>query len=324
MDWSLFLNWGFFIAIITAGIRLATPVLLAVLGEIITEKSGVLNLGADGVMVIGGVFGFFASYFLQDGPLRELSPWIGLCAGTLAGAVMGAIFSGFMVTLKVDQVISGVSLVLFGHGVANFLYRQAFSALAAQTIGLEPISIPFLSELPVLGPILFSQDPTVYIAFFLVIAVWFMLHKTTLGLKIRSAGEHPGAVATAGVDVAKLRYIATILGAALIGLSGAVLTVVQLRIFREGITGGRGWIAIALVIFAQWKPARALLGTFLFGIADAIQYRIQALTQLERGAQTIPHEFLLMLPYVLTLLVLAFSAKRSHTPEVLGQPYIDH
>lgn len=321
MDLDLILNWGFLVAILTAAIRLAVPVLLAVLGEIITERSGVLNLGVDGVLVVGGVFGFLAAYTLQTGPLGDLSAWIGLMVGAIAGAGMGLIMSMLAISFKVDQVISGVTLVLFGHGVANYLYRQAFSALAVQTNGMSQIRIPILGELPVVGPIFFSHDPTVYLTFALVFGVWFLLNRTIFGLNIRAAGEHPKAVETAGVNVVRLRYAATLMGTALIGLGGAVLTVVQLRIFREGITGGRGWIAIALVIFARWRPWAALAGTLLFGLVDAIQFRIQAFSQLERGSGTFPHELLLMLPYIVTLLVLISSAKRSFAPEALGKPY---
>jgi simple sugar transport system permease protein len=321
MDWSLILNWGFVIALATAGIRLAVPILLATLGEIVTERSGILNLGLDGVMVMGGVAGFLTAYFLQEGPLAGASQWLGLAAGVLAGMSMGLIMAVFSVSLKADQVITGVTLVVFGHGLANYLYRQQFSSLTARTLGMEPAPIPLLSQIPVIGEIFFNHDPTVYMTFLLVPVVWFFLFRTTWGLKIRSVGENPAAGETSGVKVEAVRYAATLLGTALAGLGGAVLCVVQLSMFREGIMGGRGWIALALVIFARWRPGLALAGALLFGLADAVQYRIQALSQVGRGAGAIPYEFLLMLPYVLTIVVLLYRSKRSAAPEMLGRPY---
>jgi ABC-type uncharacterized transport system permease subunit len=321
MDWSLILNWAFVVALATAAIRLAVPILLATLGEIITERAGVLNLGLEGVMVMGGVTGFMVAYYLQSGPLAGVSTWLGLGAGMVAGMLMGLILAGLSVTLRADQVIVGVTLVVFGQGIANYLYRQAFSSLTARTNGLPPVSFPVLSSIPVLGPILFNHDATVYLTVSLVILVWFLLFRTTWGLRIRSMGENPAAGETSGLSVNRTRYAAILLGAALAGLGGAVLTVVQLRMFREGIMGGRGWIAVALVIFARWQPTRALFGALLFGLADSVQYRIQALSQIGRGTGTIPYEFLLMLPYVLTLVVLWFRTGRGAAPEVLGRPY---
>lgn len=324
MDWSLILNWTFMIALLTAAIRLAVPVLLATLGEIVTQRSGVMNLGLDGVMVIGGVAGFMVAFQFQSGPLVALSPWLGLLAGMLAGMVMGLILALFAVTLHADQVITGVTLVVFGNSMGNYLYRQQFSSLTARTNGLPPFEVPLLSQIPVIGDILFKHDATVYLTFFLVLVVSALLFKTTWGLNIRSVGESPAAADTSGIRVAGVRYTAVLIGAALAGLGGAVLTVVQLRMFREGIMGGRGWIAVALVIFARWKPGLALVGALLFGLADAIQYRIQALSQVGRGAGAIPYEFLLMLPYVLTILVLLLRMDRrggNQAPEMLGRPY---
>jgi simple sugar transport system permease protein len=325
MDWSQILAWTFVIALVTAGVRLAVPVLLAVLGEIITERAGVLNLGLDGVMIIGGVAGFMVAYALESGPLAGTSgvsaAWLGLAAGIFAGMGMGLIMAVLSITLRVDQVIAGVTLVVFGHGLANYFYRQQFSSLTARVTGLELWPLPFLSRIPVLGKILFNYNPTVYLTALLVFLTWFLLFRTTWGLKIRSVGENPAAAETSGVNVALVRYAATLLGTGLAGLGGAVLTVVQLRLFREGITAGRGWIAVALVIFARWRPGLALVGALLFGLADALQFRIQALSQVERGAGTIPYEFLLMLPYVLTLLALLYRKGRSDAPAALGRPY---
>jgi len=322
MDWSLILNWAFLIALVTSGIRLAVPILLATLGEIITERAGILNLGLEGVMTLGGLVGFMAAYYTQTGPLAGVSGWIGLAAGMVAGMAMGLILAVLAITLQADQVIAGVTLVVFGQGVANYLYGQLFKSLTARTSGLPLLPIPLLSQIPVLGDIFFNHDGSVYLTVFLVILVWFFLFRTTWGLRLRTMGENPAAGETSGLNVNRTRYVATLLGSALAGLGGAVLTAVQLRLFREGIIAGRGWIAVALVIFANWRPTLALAGAMLLGLADSIQYRIQALSQVERGVGTIPYEFLLMLPYVLTILVLLLRTGRSDAPEVLGRPYL--
>jgi simple sugar transport system permease protein len=211
---------------------------------------------------------------------------------------------------------------VFGNGIANYVYRETFRTLAASIPGLPIVPIPLLSGIPVLGDILFKQDPTVYMTAILVYVVWFFLFRTTWGLNIRAVGENPAAGETSGLNVNQIRYAATLLGTGLAGLGGAVLTVVQLHLFRDGVNGGRGWVAVALVIFARWQPGLALVGALLFGMADSIQYRIQALSQVERGVQTIPYEFLLMLPYVLTLVVLFYRTSRGDAPAMLGRPYV--
>ncbi len=323
MDWSLIFEWGFVIALVTAGIRLAIPVLLAVLGEIITERAGILNLGLEGIMAVGAVAGFMTAYSFENSGLSPAAAaWLGLGAGLIAGTAMGLVMGVLSISLRVDQVISGVTLVVFGYGLANYFYRQQFSTLTARVTGLEPWPVPLLSQIPVLGPILFQHDPLVYLTVGLVGLTWLLLFRTTWGLRIRAVGENPAAAETSGVNVERVRYVSVLLGAALAGLGGAVLTVVQLGLFREGITGGRGWIAVALVIFARWQPGLALVGALLFGLADALQFRLQALSQVNRGLATIPYEFLLMLPYMLTLLALLYRKARSNEPAALGRPYV--
>lgn len=325
MDWDTILQWSFLVSLVTAGIRLTVPVLLAVLGEIISERAGILNLGLEGVMAVGGLAGFVAAYYLENGPLAGSglvwTSWLGLLAGMLAGMLMGLLMSVLSITLQADQVISGITLVVFGVGLSDYLYRQAFSTLTARVNGMETWPVPLLSRIPVLGPMLFDHTPPVYLTALLVVAVWYLLFRTTWGLKIRAVGENPAAAETSGVNVALVRYAATALGTALVGLGGAVLCVAQLKLYREGIISGRGWIAVALVIFARWRPSLALVGALLFGLADSLQYRVQALSQIG-GAGAVPYEFLLMLPYVLTMLALLYRVKRSETPAALGRPHI--
>lgn len=326
MDWSAVLQWGFLVALLSAGIRLAIPVLLAVLGEIITERAGILNLGLEGIMAVGGLAGFTAAYYVENslmpGTSSEFPAWLGLLAGMFAGALMGSLMAFLSVTLRAEQVISGITLVLLGVGLSDYLYREGLSSMTARVTGMDIYPIPLLSRIPVIGDILFNHTPPIYLAAGLTVLVWWFLYKTTWGLKIRSAGENPAAADTSGVSVEATRYAATILGAALVGLGGAVLTVVQLKLYREGIIAGRGWIAVALVIFARWRPGLALLGALLFGVADSLQYRIQALDQVGRGQGTIPYEFLLMLPYILTILALLIRVRRGDQPAALGRPYI--
>jgi general nucleoside transport system permease protein len=326
MDWSLILKWSFLISLIAAGIRLALPLLITVLGEIVTESSGVLNLGLEGVMAMGGVVGFMTSFYLSKGILanaHDLAICLGLLAGLLAGVAMGFLKSFLSITLRADQVIAGVTLVVFGVGVSNYIYRQAFNTLSENMIGLPIIHIPFLSDIPVVGDILFKHDAVFFLTLFLVWATWYFLFRTTWGLNIRAVGENPAAADTSGIKVEFTRYIATLIGSAFAGLGGAVLVVDQLGLFREGITAGKGWIAVALVIFARWRPKYALYGALLFGLADSIQYRIQALSQIGLGMKTVPYEFMLMLPYVLTIVALFVRSNRaSDQPAMLGRPYI--
>ena len=315
------LSTTFLVVILTSGIRLAIPILLAVIGEIITEKGGVLNLGLEGMMLMGAMIGFLVTWHLENSQFIPVGPtlaaWSGLLAGAGTGLLMGLIMAFLSVTLRADQVVSSVMLVLLGQGLSAYIFRQQFADFAAQVTGFETLPIPFLADIPMVGPILFKQDVVVYLTAFVVLGSWFLLNRTTLGLNIRAVGENPSAAETSGLSVSKIRYTATLIGASLAGLGGAVLTIAQLHLFVEGVTAGRGWIAVALVVFARWKPSLAVAGALLFGVADAIQFRIQAL-----GNESIPYETLLMLPYLLTILVLLRGIKKTEQPEALGQPYI--
>ncbi|GIK42575.1 MAG: ABC transporter permease [Chloroflexota bacterium] len=315
------LSISFLVAILAAGIRLAIPILLAVIGEIITEKGGILNLGLEGMMLMGAMTGFAVTWYLENNLIFSIGPtgaaWLGLLAGAGVGLLMGLVMAILSITLKADQVISSIMLVLLGYGLSSYIFRQQFEALAPRVTGFEPIHIPVLSDIPILGPILSTQNVTFYLTILIVFGSWFLLNRMTLGLNIRAMGENPSAGETSGLSVSKVRYSATLIGASLAGLGGAVLTVAQLHVFREGITAGRGWIAIALVIFGQWKPSLAVVGALLFGIADAIQFRIQTL-----GSENIPYEVLLMLPYLLTIFILFRGTRKTEQPETLGKPYI--
>lgn len=317
MPWEQLFTWTFLISIATAGIRLAVPVLLAVLGEIITERSGVMNLGLEGIMLVGGLAGFTAAFVMEQSSLAAVAPWVGLFAGLLVGALMGLLMAVLTVSLRTDQVVSGVTLVLLGQGLTAFIYRRLFGSVGKRVPGLDALPIPGLAKIPVVGDIFFNHNLMVYATALLVAGCWFGLFRTNWGLSLRAVGENPAAAATSGLNVVWIRYLCVVAGAALTGLGGAVLTVVQLNMFTEGVTAGRGWIAIALVVFSRWQPVWALTGAVLFGMTDALQFRIQIL-----GSQELPYELLLMLPYVLTLVVLLLGNQRSAAPNALGVPYI--
>ncbi len=297
MPWNHILSLTFLTALLVAGIRLMVPIFLAALGEIITERAGVLNLGLEGVMLGGGLAGFTVAYALQNAPGGEsallASHLLAVLAALIAGGLMGFILAVLVVTLRANQVISSVILVF------------------------PEIAFPGLSGIPLLGPIFFQQNVAVYLSGALLIAVWFALTRTTWGLNVRAVGQYPAAADTSGVNVVRVRYVATVIGAALAGLGGAVLTVGQLQLFKENITAGRGWIAVGLVVFSRRRPALAFLGALLFGIADALQFRIQAL-----NIPQLPYEFLLMLPYVLTIVVLLRRRHGEDAPAALGVPYV--
>jgi simple sugar transport system permease protein len=309
----------FVLGVLAAGVRLAIPILLAALGEIVTERAGVLNLGLEGVMLVGALAGFMATAWaaptLPPG-MAGLAPWLGLGAGALAGLLMGLVMAVLAVSLRTDQVVAGIMLVALGQGCTTYIYREAVGSLTARIAPMGPLPIPILGEIPVLGPVLFAHDPATYLSLGILVGVWFLLFRTSWGLALCAVGEHPAAAATAGISVTGTRYAAVLLGSALAGLGGAVLTAVQLGLFKENVTAGRGWIAVALVIFARWRPGLALAGALLFGCATALQFRLQAL-----NLPWLPYELLLMLPYVLTLLVLLRARTGDGAPAALGRPY---
>ncbi len=300
------------ISLAAAGIRLATSLLFAALGGIISERSGVLNIGLEG-MLVAGTFGGYV------GALVGQNPWAGVVGGILAGALVGFLFAVLAVLLQGDQVVLGTGVNIIALGLTSFFYRAMYRNGISQFFpGFQIYPIPGLAEIPVLGPVLFTQIPLVYIAYLLVPAVAFFLYRTTWGLKLRAAGEHPRAVDTAGISVRLVRMVAVTFSGALAGLGGAFLCVGQLSAFTEGLVAGRGFIALAAVIFGRWDPLRAALACLMFGLADALQLRLQGL------GVPIPYEFLLMFPYVLTLVTFVIFVHRARPPAALGQPYGGH
>ena len=301
---------GFIIGLFSASIRLATPILLAALGEIYVERSGVLNIGIEGMMLMGALLSFLGAYI--SGNL-----WLGLLWGAGSGAVMGLIMAFLSVTLRANQVVAGIALNIFSFGATTFIYRLLFGTQLIPPImdKFPALNLPLLSDIPIIGPILFRQIALVYITFALVPAAWLVLFRTPLGLSIRAVGERPMAADTVGINVYAVRYLCVILGGIAAALGGAVLALGQMGLFVENLTAGRGFIALAIVIFSKWEPFRALGAAILFGAADALQLRLQAM------GVGVPFQLLLMLPYLLTVIVLVGVVGKAVAPAGLLIPY---
>lgn len=298
---------GIILGILATGIRLATPYLLAALGELFTQRSGIYNLGLEGVMLMGAFTGFFVT-------LTSGSPYIGLAAAMVVGAGMGLIMGLVSITLKAEQGISGIGLFMLGWGLSGLFYRLYVGGIT-NINGLEPVAIPVLSSIPFLGPALFSHTVVVYLAFLLVPVCWVVLFKTKWGLKVRAVGTTPQAADTLGVSVNRIRYQCLILGSMMAGLAGAALTVGNTHMFADNITAGRGFIAVALVYFGRWSPWGILAGALLFSTADSAQLWVQVL------GINFPYELAVILPYVVTIIALAMTFGRIWAPAALGKPY---
>jgi simple sugar transport system permease protein len=295
------------VGIITSGIRLATPYLFASLGEMFAQRSGVVNLGVEGIMLMGAFTGYYVV-------LRTGNPWLGLGAALLMGALLGLLMAVISVTMQAEQGISGIGLSLFGLGLSSLLMKVLVGTPTGVT-GFQPMEIPGLSDIPIIGPLLFSYALPTYLAFALVPVTWFVLTRTTFGLKIRAVGQNPEAADSLGVSVAGVRYATVILGGAMAGIAGASLSISILNIFQENMTNGMGYIAVALVYFGSWRPFGILGGALLFSLVNALQLWIQVLDL------PISPDFAVMLPYVLTIVVLALTARQVRQPAALTKPY---
>jgi len=296
-----------FIGILSSGIRLATPYLYASIGETFGQRSGVLNLGVEGQMLLGAFAAFYVT--LTTGNL-----WFGVLAAMMIGAMMGLAMAYVTVNLHAQQGISGIGFFLFGLGMSDLLFQKLMGNV--ETVkGFPVIYIPVLSGIPGIGEIFFSQNILVYGAYLLVPVAWFVLNKTTLGLKIRSVGENPDAADSLGVSVSKIRYFTIILGGTLSGIAGASLSIALLNVFQQNMTSGIGFIAVALVYFGAWTPFGVLGGALLFSLINSLQLWIQVL------GIPIPSDIAVMMPYVLTILVLIVSVSRVRAPSALSKPF---
>ncbi len=295
------------VGIITSGIRLATPYLYASIGEMFGQLSGVYNLGVDGIMLMGAFGGFYVTYTTGN-------PWLGLLAAILVGGLMGLSMAVISVTFKAEQGISGIGLYLFGLGMSDLLFEQTLGTVKTVS-GFQPLNIPFLSDIPIIGEIFFRQNLLVYGAFMLAPIAWFILSKTTWGLKIKSVGQNPAAADAMGVSVTKIRYIAEIIGGCLAGVAGASLSIALLNVYQQNLTFGMGFIAVALVYFGGWAPGGILVGSLLFSLVNAFQLWIQV-----KGVAISP-DFANMLPYILTILALVFAVRKVNQPAALSKPF---
>jgi ABC-type uncharacterized transport system permease subunit len=302
------LTVAFWIGVLASGIRLATPYLFAAIGETLGQRSGVLNLGVEGQMLMGAFIAFYVT--LQTGNL-----WLAMLAAAGVGAVMGLAMAFVSIDLQAEQGISGIGFYLFGLGMSTLLFQMLVGTVETVS-GFPPIHIPVLSDIPVIGEIFFQQNILVYIAFALVPIAQFVLIKTTLGLKIRAAGENPEAADSLGVSVRLVRYITVTLGGLLSGVAGASMSIGTLNVFQQNMTSGLGFIAVALVYFGGWRPVGVMLGALLFSMVSALQLRLQLIP-----AWPIPSDLMVMTPYIVTIIALVLTMQRVRSPSALTKPF---
>jgi len=302
------------IIFLNAAIQAGTPLLFATIGEILTEKSGNLNLGVEGLMLIGAVFGFLAGHMTD-------SPFIAVLAASLAGGLCGLLFAWLTVSLRANQVVTGLSITILGSGLSGFIGRGLMGEVMSESFisVFRIIEIPLLSQIPVIGTIFFKQNIFVYSGYVCAIALAFYLNKTRFGLNLRVIGENPYSADASGIQVSLYKYIHIAVGGSLCALGGAYLSLVYVPAWQEQITAGRGWIAVALVIFSKWNPKRALFGAYLFGGLDIIGFRIQQFNI------PISQYILDMTPYLVTIAALIFMSirkdSRGSAPEALAESY---
>lgn len=297
------------IAVVAGTLAAGTPFVLAALGELITERAGVLNLGVEGMMLVGAVAAFVGA---SHGGMA-----FGVVCGAAAGAALSLIFGVITLTLMANQVATGLALTIFGIGFSAFVGRDF---IGASMTAMRAAPIPWLSDLPVIGPALFSQDPLVYTSILLCLLIHWIFFHTKAGLRVRAVGESPQSAHALGLPVIAIRYACTLLGGTLAGLAGAYLAIVYTPMWMEQMTAGRGWIALALVVFANWRPLRVLVGAYLFGGVTLLQFHAQGL-----GVQ-VPSQLLAMLPYAATIMVLIALSRdpariRINSPASLGKPF---
>lgn len=293
--------------ILTSAIRLATPYLYAAIGEAFSQRSGVVNLGVDGIMLVAA----YASFFIV---LTTGSIWLGLLAAIIVGLLMGLLMAFVSVTLKAEQGISGIGLYMFGLGLSSLLFKTTIGTVKTVT-GFQPVKIPLLGDIPVIGEIFFHHSLLVYGAFLLVPIAWWVMEKTTLGLRIKSVGQNPAAADSLGINVDRVRYLSVCTGAVLAGIAGASLSISLLNLFQDNLTAGQGFIAVALVYFGGWRPVGILWGALLFSTVNAFQLWMQVL-----GVK-IPSDVAIMLPYILTIAALAIAINRVRQPAALNKPF---
>jgi len=294
----------------SAVLRIATPLIFGVLGALLCERVGVLNLAIEGIMTMGAMIGWLSVYLGAD-------LWTGLAIAAVSGAVIGLLHAFLTVSLSLSQHVSGLGITLFASSLAYFIYRLVVNvgSLPPTIEPFQPLELPMLSDLPFFGEIFFSQMGPTYLALFAVVLMAYILRQTPLGLAIRMTGENPHAVDAQGLNPIMIRIFAIVIGSALMALGGSFLTTAAFNSFFPEMVQGRGWICIALVIFASWQPGKALFGAILFSFFDAYQLRLQHVVE------DVPYQLFLMAPYVLSILALILVSRRAKVPEALMAPY---
>jgi len=292
-------------SVVYSAIPLALPLALAAMVGVLCERTGIVNIGIEGTMLVSAFTAFFVAAIFED-------TVTGLVAGVLTGIVVGLLLAVMSVTWKMDQIIAGVIINILAAGLTSFLYRQGYSIPTT----LPQFDITWLAGIPILGPILNFHGPITYFGIFFIFALWFALYKTPWGLRSRSVGEHPSSADTAGVSVTKLRYLNVTIGGAVGGLAGSYLALEWVGIFERGFTAGKGFTALAIMIFGRWNPLGAFAAAIFFGLAQAMTNQLMI-----DEVINIPQQFINMLPYVLTIVVLAFAAGKVRPPAAEGQPY---
>jgi ABC-type uncharacterized transport system permease subunit len=310
MNWSSLLELSFWIPLLAAGVRIATPFIFVSLGEAVSERAGVLNVGIEGTMALGAIVGFLFAYWTG-------SSWAGLLAGAAAGLAASVAFGILTIFRGADQIVSGIVMNILLLGLASFIYASVFSSahVVVQLPSMPVFRVPWLSDLPVIGRPFFAQSPIVYTVYALIPMFWVLLEYSQWGLSIRAAGENPEAVDSAGINVWYLRLQAVAVCGTTAGIAGAILAVVQVGAYVDGMIAGRGFIALAIVVFGSWRPWRVAAAALLFGVVDAFQLRLQV------SGTAIPSPFLIGMPYILTIIVVALVAHRAGYPAAINKPY---
>ncbi len=295
-------------------IHASTPLVLAALGEVVSQRAGVINIGIEGMMLFGALFGALGSFWTSGVPF--LAPWIGILSAGMSGCIAAAIFAYFAIKLRGDQIVIGTAITLLALGLTEVLYERLLGGIGSQQNihDFKEMNIPLLSNIPILGNVLFSHNIIVYLAFPLVPCVYFFLYRTHYGLKVRACGEHPKAIATVGSNVSVIRTVCLLFAGGMAGIGGGYLSLADVPYFLPNMTSGRGFVALAIVIFGKWHPMKACAAALLFGLGYALDAQFQALGL---GVQ---YQWFKMLPFALCLAVLAGFVGRTEAPHALGKP----
>lgn len=295
--------------LLAASIRLAMSIGITALGEAVAQRSGMINVGIEGIMLVG-------AFLAALGALLSGSPWGGLALALLGGVLLAAVHGWFTIVLRTDQIVTGIAFIVLGLGLSSFLFRLTMGAAPSSLPAFRALDLGPLTAIPFVGPILFGQNILVYLTLLLTLVLWFVMARTPLGLAIRACGENPAAADAAGIAVNRVRFFCTLFGGGMAGLGGAYLAIAQINSFVENMVVGRGFIAIACVVFGRWHPAGTLLAALGFGLAEAGQIRLQT------WYPGVPYQFFVMLPYVLAIAALVFMARSAALPRAIGQPFV--